>query len=142
MICSKIVTFNTNGMRDGHKRLAIFSYLKSLKADFILLQETHAGAANEWSSEWKGDSKWSPGTRYSRGCALLIDPGGRILKSETDPDGRYILAKAKTGVDSVFNLVCVYAPDKPGERIGFLNSLKQTLAAFCGNDPGHNGGRF
>ena len=50
----KFLTFNVNGMRDGHKRLAIFSFLKSLQADFILLQETHADTANEWSGEWDG----------------------------------------------------------------------------------------
>ena len=82
--------------------------------------------------KWKGESKWSPSTCYSRGCALLA---GKFLKSVTKPNGRYILAKVKTNLVSVFNLVCVYAPDRPGKRLDFLNSLKQTLTAFCGNDP-------
>ena len=135
MIKTKYITFNVNGMRDGHKRLAILSFLKSLQADFILLQETHADTASEWGGEWEGVSRWAPGTCYSRGCALLCGPGSRILKSVTDPDGRYILAKVKTNAEGVLNLVCVYAPDKPGERVVFLDSLIQPLATFCGNDP-------
>ena len=98
---TKYITFNVNGMRDGHKRLAILSFLKSLQADFILLQETHADTASEWGGEWEGVSRWAPGTCYSRGCALLCGPGGRILKSVTDPDGRYILAKVKTNAEGI-----------------------------------------
>lgn len=129
-----IITFNVNGMRDDHKRLAIFKILQSRNPNFVLLQETHA-QTNAWENEWEGESRWSPGTFNARGCALMASTGSKILKSETDPRGRYIIAKAQVGMGIVFNIVCVYAPDKPYERVSFLRTLKNTLVEFCGIDP-------
>ena len=130
-----IYTFNVNGMRSDHKRLAILNFLKAQKANFILLQETHTNTSDEWKSEWPGKSVWSPGSSRSRGCAILVGPGSEITYSESDPGGRYILAKAKVEGGDVFNLVCVYAPDKPVEREPFFTSLKKSLVKFCRNDP-------
>ena len=130
-----ITTYNVNGMRDDQKRLAILTFLKTQNPDFIFLQETHAIKADEWRGEWEGDSKWSPGTFSSRGCAILGGIGNKILSVQYDPNGRYVLAKAQVDVGMVFNLVCVYAPDKPNKRVPFFKALKNILIEFCGKDP-------
>ena len=41
MAAFSIESLNVDGIRDDGKRARIFEYLKSLKYDFFLLQETH-----------------------------------------------------------------------------------------------------
>ena len=56
MVASLIATLNVNGIRGDGKRTLTFKYLRSLKYDFYLLQETHVQAEDfeEWSVEWLG----------------------------------------------------------------------------------------
>ena len=132
---TKIVTLNVNGMRSREKRSQILETFKFLNANIIMLQETHAVSTDEWLKGWKGPSFWAPGTPNARGCALLVDPGHEILKTLEDPEGRYIFAKLRKGLSGVFSVVCIYAPDSPGERAVFLESLLNKLSEFCGQDP-------
>ena len=57
MVAFSIVTLNLDGMHDNGKRARIFEYLRSLKYDFYLLQETHVQTEDfkEWSAEWGGE---------------------------------------------------------------------------------------
>ena len=64
MIFVKSATINVNGMRDGHKRAIVFNFLKTVKADIVMIQETHAGHTDHWGRLWDGASKWAPGTPY------------------------------------------------------------------------------
>ena len=41
MVAFSIATLNVDGIRGDDKRARIFEYLRSLKYDFYLLQETH-----------------------------------------------------------------------------------------------------
>ena len=41
MVAFSIVTLNVDGICDDDKRAQIFEYLRTLKQDFFLLQETH-----------------------------------------------------------------------------------------------------
>ena len=41
MVAFSVATLNVDGIRDDDKRARIFEYLRSLKHDFFLLQETH-----------------------------------------------------------------------------------------------------
>ena len=54
MVAFSIATLNVDGIRDDGKRARIFEYLRSLKYDFYLLQETHVQAEDieAWSAEW------------------------------------------------------------------------------------------
>ena len=54
MVAFSIASLNVDGIRDDDKRARIFEYLKSLKYDFFLLQETHIQTEDieAWSSEW------------------------------------------------------------------------------------------
>ena len=44
MVAFSIAIFNVDGISDDGKRARIFEYLRSLKYDFFLLQETHVQA--------------------------------------------------------------------------------------------------
>ena len=135
MIQLKLVTLNVNGMRAREKRSQIFETFKFLNANIIMLQETHAVSTDEWLKGWKGPSFWAPGTPNARGCALLVDRGHDILNTVIDPEGRYIFARLRKGLSGVFSVICIYAPDSPGERVVFLESLLDKLSEFCGQDP-------
>ena len=54
MIAFSISTLNFDSIRDDGKRAPVFEYLRSLKYDFYLLQETHVQAQDfeGWSPEW------------------------------------------------------------------------------------------
>ena len=54
MVAFSIATLNVDGIRDDDKRARILEYLRSLKYDFYLLQETHVQTEDieVWSSEW------------------------------------------------------------------------------------------
>ena len=54
MVTISIVSLNVDGIRDDDKRTQIFEYLRSLKHDFFLLQETHVQSEDveAWSTEW------------------------------------------------------------------------------------------
>ena len=54
MVTFSIASLNVDGIRDNNKRARIFEYLRSLKHDFFLLQETdvHTEDIEAWSAEW------------------------------------------------------------------------------------------
>ena len=54
MVTSSTASMNVDGIRDDGKRACIFEYLRSLKHDFFLLQETHVQTEDieAWSAEW------------------------------------------------------------------------------------------
>ena len=53
MVAFSIATLNVDGIRDDDKRVRIFQYLRSLKYDSYLLQETHVQTENieAWSTK-------------------------------------------------------------------------------------------
>ena len=54
MVAFSIASLNVDGICDDDKRARIFEYLRSLKHDFFLLQETHGQTEDieAWSAEW------------------------------------------------------------------------------------------
>ena len=54
MVAFSIASLNVDGIRDDGKRAHIFKFLRSLKHDFFLLQETHVQTEDieAWSTEW------------------------------------------------------------------------------------------
>ena len=73
MVAFSIASLNVDGIRDDDKRARIFEYLKSLKYDFFLLQETHIQTEDieAWSTKWGGPCFWSPGSNKSRGVGIV-----------------------------------------------------------------------
>jgi len=49
----KIATFNVNSISEQAKRMALISFLETVKADIILVQETHSRPYQEknWQKE-------------------------------------------------------------------------------------------
>ena len=70
MVAFSVATLNVDGIRDDDKRARIFEYLRSLKYDFLLLQETHVQTEDmeAWSAERGGGGHVS-------GILVATDPG-------------------------------------------------------------------
>ena len=68
MVAFSIASLKVDGIRDDSKRARIFEYLKSLKYDFFLLQETHIQTEDieAWSTEWGA---------LAFGVLVVINPG-------------------------------------------------------------------
>ena len=115
-----IVSLNVRGLRNQVKRRAIFSYLKSQKANLYCLQETFSQESDEkvWSAEWGGQAFFSHGSVHSKGVCILLKANTSYALNliYADPNGRYILAKISTGDEELF-IANVYAPNHHIEQI-------------------------
>ena len=126
MVAFSIVTLNGDGTRDDGKRARIFEYLRSLRYDFYLLQETHVQAEDfeEWSAKWEGPCFWNPGGNRSRGvgivCNVFLD--FEDLEVKGDFDGRLINLKQSIH-DWQLKIMCIYAPNDPRARSEYFSDL-------------------
>ena len=68
MVAFSIASLNVDGIRDDDKRAQIFEYLRSLKDDFFLIQETHVQTEDveAWYAEWGV---------HASGIPEVINPG-------------------------------------------------------------------
>ena len=73
MVAFSIATLNVDGLNDGDKRARIFEYLRSLKHDFFLLQQTHVETEDfeAWSAEWGGGGG---GGKLDSGILVVTNP--------------------------------------------------------------------
>ena len=75
MTSFKILTVNCGGLRDQYKRRDIFDYLRNKDFSIYCLQDTHFtdDNLNFITSQWGYKLFHSPGTRDSRGVAILFN---------------------------------------------------------------------
>lgn len=123
----KLISLNVNGIAEKRKRELIFDYLRTLKSDIYLLQETHKKTENdeiEWTREWGGLGLWRRGKHRSCGVGVLFRKGldPNIITVKRDTEGRVIAVKV-TVLETELNIVNVYAPNAPGTRKAFYTSL-------------------
>ena len=74
----KIATFNVNSISERVKRIAVISFHESVKADIIMVQETHSRPHQEksWQKEWKRGQALFHSNRENEntaGVAFLIN---------------------------------------------------------------------
>ena len=141
MVAFSIATLNVDDIRDDGKRARIFEYLRSLKYDFYLLQETHVQAEDieAWSAEWEGPCFWNPGGNRSRGVGIVcnVSLDFEALDVKRDFDGPLINLKL-----SIHNwqlqIICIYAPNEPMGRSeyfsGFWRHTFPGILLFLGDD--------
>ena len=122
-----IATINGNGLRNDKKRYNIFNWVSNLNYDIICLQETHSTdqEIQLWSTQWKkmrgNNSFWNNGLNDSRGVAILTTSKFKhdIIQTKQDDNGRMI-ACSFTSDTNTFNVVNIYAPNIPNDRIIFV----------------------
>ena len=120
-----IVSLNVRGLRNQVKRRAIFSYLKSQKANLYCLQETFSQESDEnvWSAEWGGQAFFSHGSVHSKSVCILLKANTSTSYAlnliYADPKGRYIIAKISTGDEELF-IANIYAANHHIEQTAFV----------------------
>ena len=83
-------SLNVRGIRDNLKRKAVCLFCKKCKADFYLLQETHALVTDYtfWKQQWGEDIWMSYGSNNSAGVAFLKGKfKGKVLKNKIHLEG-------------------------------------------------------
>ena len=108
----QIISLNVG---DYGKRKYLYSYFRELKADIILLQETHCtpDKAQTWQTEWGGEWYNSFGSSNTKGVAILLT---KRLKNcirdptiEIDKEGRLIICnleieRTKYMICNIYNI--------------------------------------
>ena len=92
-VSCKFLSVNIRGLRDKSKRLKVFNWVKEIKSDVILFQETFSleENENEWTRDWEGRQViFSHGTIHSRGCLITVNKNLdiKILNREVYVNGR------------------------------------------------------
>ena len=126
----KFCTLNANGLKVKDKFLRVEEWLKSQKADIAFIQETHFNA--EIKQTYENISKFkifsSYGTTATKGAAILIKNSlnFKIIDETTDTDGRFILLNVNID-ETIYSLVCVYAPNDRKTRNSYFKSKSDVL---------------
>ena len=126
--CLRFLTINVRGLGTTRKRdLFLHELNENLDYDFFLQQETHISCKSQADlieNSFNGQCLWSFGIGKSAGVAIFVSPKfpGKIIRYDHDTDGR-ILSLLVSLNSSIFNIICVYAPNIVSDRKLFLNRL-------------------
>ena len=127
-----IITLNVNGQSNWVKQRKQISYLKAnLKADIVLLQETHSVHSQEkviraqWG--WK-DVFHSHGQSNSRGVGTYFKPSlnAKILDVESSSDGRWLYTKFQLH-ENKFAIMNIYCHNDVKNQIEFYYKIGDFL---------------
>ncbi len=137
----RFVTWNVNGAGSKEKKLKIFSQLKKLQADVVLLQETHrpATATDQLKTTEFPNVFTACYNSRQRGVAILIHKNVNftVLNTVIDPEGRFLIIKLSI-FDKKLCIVSIYGPnvDDPSFFHSFFTALSEHLdcALVIGGD--------
>ena len=91
---------NIRGIGNNNERRETFNWLRNKQQSIIFLQEVHCTEAtiDTWRSEWGYKALFSCFSGSSAGVCILFNNNFKfdILKTFSDPSGRYIVYDIKT----------------------------------------------
>jgi len=126
----KLLSLNTRGIRDLHKRKTNFTWIKQQKVDIAFQQETYSSQEIEkqFKLQWRGKMLFAHDTNRSKGVLILFreNPQIDIRNVLGDSEVRYIFVQALVQ-DAPFLLVNLYAPTKNQEQCVFFDRVANTL---------------
>lgn len=109
-----LASWNVRGLGNNIKCGKVYSYLNSLKADILFLQETHTIKDTEYKLKpgWISQVYHAPFTTRARGVAILFrNTIPFLLKSKSiDPNGRFILISGHINSFPI-TLLNIYGPN-------------------------------
>ena len=122
---TNLICLNCRGLRERHKRQAVFTFLKNKGSGIFLLQETHSVINSE--------PMWTHGQPNSRGVAILVSRDINLTINNCDKDefGRYLLIDCEIK-NNRYILVNLYAPtiDKIAEQNIFGEYISNKLQQY------------
>ena len=130
-------------MHSKEKRNRVIEWVKTHVCSIAFLQETHIDENIE--KEIRNNSKFeivsSLGTSASRGVSILLNKSLNfaILDKWEDNDGRLLLINIQID-DTIFTLVCIYAPNCKTARNAFFKKVSSILKEYGTGKPILGGG--
>lgn len=127
-----LASWNVRGLNNQIKRAKVFSYLKSITADILFLQETHIKHSEQrrLRCSWVSQVFQSSFSSRARGVAILVRKSVpfKHITTISDPNGRYIIVSGLLSSIHV-TLLNVYGPnfDDPTFFRKLFNLLPTTL---------------
>ena len=110
-----VLSLNVRGIRNHEKRMVIYNWFKSKKADILFVQEAHSSSEVEmqWKRQWGGNILFSHGKTNSAGVNIMFKSSldHQIIESIEDDGGHFIISVVCIQGQN-FILVNVYNPNK------------------------------
>ena len=129
MDCFRILSLNCRGLGDVTKRKDVFNYLRKKQFSVYCLQDTHftSNDLNYIRSQWGYDVYLSPGTRDSRGVAILFNPifEYNVINQKIDNIGNMIWLELEVEKKFTLNLINIYGPNQDSPV--FYSTLSEAL---------------
>ena len=123
-------TLNVNGMQMKDKQRRLLQWIKNQNCSIVFLQETHFNNESKCFIEEQSDYQCfcSHGNNSSRGVAILIrnQLDYQIISQFIDTEGRIILLNINIK-DTIFTLVCLYAPNCKTTKNNFFKKVNTFL---------------
>ena len=111
----KFISVNVRGIGSQQKRRDVMHFLKNLKSDIILLQDTHLTKEKIPSFDllWRGKLYHSWYTNNSRGTSILIHNSlhHEVINTFNSSNGNYVLLECKIGTDT-YVIGSIYGPNR------------------------------
>ena len=130
-----LCTLNVNGMHNKEKAFRVIDFLKRNKCSIGFVQETHLD--NELQNKLQKDTSFDiyscHGSTSSRGVAILLNRlkiDYELQSKFCDQDGRLLLLNIKIH-ETLFSLLCIYAPNSRTLRNSFFKKSKCFLKEKC-----------
>merc|ERR1712105_258490 len=128
------ITHNTWGLKQKHKRVKIFNYLKEkVSKGIVFLQETHSvkNDLQKWKREWEGNLLLNHGTSNSRGNLIAFTKNFdyKLLKYVSDGDGRIQICSILYEEKKLL-LVNIYNENLEQKQVTLLKKLEGMLESF------------
>ena len=138
----KIISMNCRGLADSQKRNDVFNFLRDKGYSIYCLQDTHF-TNNEYNcirTQWGYNIHISPGTRESRGVAILLNNNFeyKIKNERIDDIGNMICLDMEIEEKFTVSLINIYGPnaDSPGfysELNEFISQSTSDFVIVCGD---------
>lgn len=126
-----IINWNVKGLNHPVKRRKIFNHLKQLRADIVLLQETHVRASehSRLMMGWAGQHFHSAFQAKARGVSILVASHVQFEADNitSDKNGRFVIVSGKLFNTKVI-LANVYAPNT--DDVNFFNKFFSLLSGL------------
>ena len=111
----KIISHNVQGFNSPHKRKKAFQHYKRLKADIILLQETHFATDKhpKYFDRTYSQLHYTTFTNKTRGVAIFVRNNiiFDVQKIFKDLEGRFIILKGNIN-NRAITIASIYAPNE------------------------------